>query len=237
MTLRLVDCQKQKQHYLGYRRNVVSRKTLGELVEERLDDIKTIEAENPDFKFEHRFRGFPLNTVQTDKIFCVVSQQEMTHVYPESDNDCLISITCPDRPNLDKEISGRFKTVLETKFFDVTAHDEQTYDLPLCGGVKMCAIPHEEAQRVKEFILANRDKRFAVHCAAGVSRSAAVAEAIICLLDYNGDVYQFRTGDNPIKKHWRYYPNKTVFDRIMFDGVWAEQPTSTGKFIKRESDK
>jgi predicted protein tyrosine phosphatase len=159
--------------------------------------------------------GFALSTISTYRIICIVSKDEIKHVFPDSKQESvLISITEPNSEFIDSEIISRWHDALQIQFWDVT--DESTEELKLQGKeFTVEPLTHQQGKTIKDFILKHADKKFAVHCHAGISRSAGVAEAIICLLEYDGDVYNFRTSENPIKKHWRYYPNKTVFDRIL----------------------
>jgi len=47
-------------------------------------------------------------------------------------------------------------------------------------------ISWEQGKELKEFILKNSNKSFLIHCTAGISRSAGVALAIECLIEYEG---------------------------------------------------
>lgn len=44
---------------------------------------------------------------------------------------------------------------------------------------------------IVDFIVKNLDKQFVINCAAGISRSAAVGMAILCIKHFNGNVYNF----------------------------------------------
>jgi len=160
--------------------------------------------------------GMSLTTIHTDRILCIVGLDEIKHVVPNNRHDAvLISITEPDSPFLPDVVKDRFHAVLDTQFWDVT--EQQALDIESSPYAKSVpCISHDEGTRIREFILQHADKQFAVHCHAGISRSAATAQAIMCLLDCGGSVYDFRTGyDDPVKRHWRYGPNHTVFERIV----------------------
>lgn len=157
-----------------------------------------------------RLRRNPTNipTIETELITAIVGIDEIERIYPE-EQTVLISITEPDSELIPDSIKMRYLHVHETKFWDVLdkviGADGNEYDV----------IPMETARKIKEFILDNKDKKFVVHCKAGISRSAAVGCCIECLVEYEGDVYGYKTGHSSIKEFWRYHPNPTVFDRIM----------------------
>jgi predicted protein tyrosine phosphatase len=153
-----------------------------------------------------------INTVKTEKIHCIVSKIEIQHI--DSTGCVLISITDPDSDYIGITIREKYDDVLNIQFFDVT---ENTF-VQINSTSKLLREPltFEQGRVIKEFILKNKDKKFAIHCSAGISRSAAVGCAINCLLDCNGDIYEYQTGYScAVKKHNRYHPNKTVFDRII----------------------
>ena len=116
----------------------------------------------------------------------------------------LIGIHDPDSTfNLDEVVDG-FDDVLEQMFWDVEE-----------GPGRQKPISDEQASELKNFIENNKGKRFMVHCHAGMSRSAGIACAVECIVNYDGDVYNFKTGHSDVKAFKRYYPNWTVFDKIM----------------------
>jgi predicted protein tyrosine phosphatase len=75
-------------------------------------------------------------------------------------------------------------------------------------------ISEKQALELATVILANPDKKFVIHCDAGQSRSAGVALAVECILNYNGDRYQFGRSASFVSKP-RYSPNRKVYDKIM----------------------
>ena len=84
-------------------------------------------------------------------------------------NTVMISVNEEDRP-LYKLACGRDpEKVFTARFTDVTAktwHD---------SGMVYNPISDSEAEAMYKFIAKNKDKNFVVHCAAGVSRSGAIA--------------------------------------------------------------
>jgi len=99
-----------------------------------------------------------------------------------------------------------FDDVLQINFWDI----ENEF-----GNYK--PITKEQGLEMREFITKNKDKRFLVHCAAGQSRSAGVACAVECIVNFNGDAYAYGTGSSAVKSHERYSPNYVVFDKIIKD--------------------
>ncbi len=90
------------------------------------------------------------------------------------------------------------------KFWDITEKN------------KGCSpITKEQGEELKEFILKNKDKRFLIHCSAGISRSAGVGMAVECIVGFNGCKYSYQTGYSAIKSFRRYSPNLKVFDTII----------------------
>ena len=80
------------------------------------------------------------------------------------------------------------------------------------------AISDKESSILANFIADNGDKKFLIHCSTGVSRSAGVARAVECLVKYNGDYYDYVTGNlfsKQIKDYPRYHPNYTVMVKII----------------------
>jgi len=124
----------------------------------------------------------------------------------------LISISEPNNNIFisdDESATSDFFDILEIKFWDV--------EKPLVNvtkGVEYYPLTDEQGKEIKDFILKNRDKKFLIHCKAGKSRSAGVGKAVECLINFNGDVYNYRTSHSEIDDYERYAPNQTVFDKI-----------------------
>jgi len=124
--------------------------------------------------------------------------------YIDKFNTVLISIHDPDSDiHPDEKVQG-FKDVLQIQFWDV----EDTIG-------NYTVIDKEQGKVIKDFIEKNKDKRFLVHCAAGQSRSAGVACAVECIVNFNGDDYAYKTGSSDVKGHERYSPNPAVYDAII----------------------
>jgi predicted protein tyrosine phosphatase len=119
----------------------------------------------------------------------------------------LVSITEPDNNDLVSDnptYTIGFHDIIEIKFWDVDSPIHDTY----------YPITKVQGKILKDFILANYDKKFLIHCKAGISRSAGVAKAVECLLIYDGNIYDYRTSSSEIDQYPRYHPNPTVFDAI-----------------------
>lgn len=116
----------------------------------------------------------------------------------------VISITDPDLPIPSPRRFEGFFDFIQLQFWDI----EKSIG-------KYKPISNKQAEQVYNFILKNRYKKFLVHCMAGVSRSAGVACAIECIINYNGSNYNYKIGHSDVTKHPRYYPNWTVYDKII----------------------
>jgi len=121
----------------------------------------------------------------------------------DKSNTVLISIVDPDVEYLDSEVTKNFKGYIGLKFWDI---EEQIGNYS--------PISTLQAEEIRDFIVKNQDKKFLIHCMAGQSRSAGVACAVECIVNFDGDVYNYQTGSSDVKAHPRYYPNLTVFDKI-----------------------
>jgi predicted protein tyrosine phosphatase len=134
-----------------------------------------------------------------------VYQQELT--ISDRQNIALISITEPDNDEYvsrDKTAVIGFADIIEMKFWDIEEDSDRYKTLTV-----------EQGTQMKDFIIANKGKKFLVHCKAGQSRSAGVGKAIECLINFDGDVYGYRTSTSEIDSYKRYSPNQTVFDYIV----------------------
>lgn len=156
------------------------------------------------------WKNLQINSIQTNKIFGVISRNELIKNHnkiPKKDL-VLISILQPGIESFDLDIIGDFKKFRTFKFFDITQDDEENTTLKV--------ISDEIAKEIKNFILENKDERFLIHCMAGQSRSAGVARAIECLTLFDGNVYDYKTCfTSEIEKNPRYTANLTVFDKIV----------------------
>ena len=152
-----------------------------------------------------------LASITTDKIIAIVGLDEIDDVeVTDKEHSVLISITDPDSDqHISDEVRSRYSEVLDVQFWDVITPTAKT---PI--------IPDEIARKIRRFILNNRDKRFAFHCHAGVSRSAACAQAMECLVEFDGDIYAYQTSHtSEIAKYWRYHPNYTVFLKVVGEEI------------------
>ena len=148
------------------------------------------------------------NFIQNDLFFGVFGKDEYLTLNKrneiDKDNLVLISIHDPDQKIHSLTDVQGFDDVLQIQFWDLE-ESIANYEI----------ITSEQGQEIREFILKNKNKRFLVHCAAGISRSAGVACAIECLVDFDGINYNYKTSNSDVKSHWRYSPNWTVYDKII----------------------
>jgi predicted protein tyrosine phosphatase len=163
-----------------------------------------------------------IETISTSTIEAIISREEMRCAIHQDvldkENLVLISIGEPGEMYkysiLTKEDVKYFKDSLRIEFWDI---EEDFADFKI--------ISDEQAKTIQNFILVNLQEdpntRFIIHCKAGKSRSPAVGMAIECLKFFGiGEEakYNYKTCFNSeISKHSRYYPNLTVFDKIVTD--------------------
>jgi hypothetical protein len=156
-----------------------------------------------------------IDTISTSTIEGIISRGELLNNITNIDtgNLVLIYISEPYREGYEDEqlpdkICYKFKNFIKLKFWDI----EEDF-----GDYKI--ISDEVAECLQDFITANIEERFLIHCKAGQSRSAAVGQAIECIKYFGVGVeakYNYQTGFNSeISRHYRYYPNLTVFDKIV----------------------
>lgn len=149
-------------------------------------------------------------TVSNDLIYAIIGKDEYLHAYKDDiidkDNLVLISIHDPSHNyHPENKVEG-FVDVLQVKFWDT----EYDFD-------SIPTIPKDMALEIRDFIIKHKDRRFMIHCHAGMSRSAGVGMAVECLIKYDGDAYEYLTSENSITEHPRYCPNRVVFDKIVKD--------------------
>ena len=147
----------------------------------------------------------------TNELFVgIVSRKEFLLLHEDGLLPHDIAVICildPDIEFHDKMIMKSYNSALQIRFWDVEV-----------GVGKYQPLTKEQGQKIKEFILENKDKRFLVHCMAGQSRSAGVACAIECIANFDGNNYEYATGKSDVKNHDRYSPNYTVYDAIIKEG-------------------
>lgn len=123
----------------------------------------------------------------------------------EKKGTVLIGIHDPDSGFNPTDVTHGFDDVLEVKFWDTEGGEGEAHP----------PISSIQGLEIREFIEKHKDKRFLIHCHAGMSRSAGVGCAVECIVNYHGDVYSFKTGLSDVKDFERYYPNWKVFDTIL----------------------
>lgn len=113
----------------------------------------------------------------------VYSRQQILKVDPQPDV-AVISISGPADPAPLKEGWG---PILRVEFHDVVIpRDEMPAMVEIDGG-SIVLFDEEIAARIDAFAWEHKDKDFAVHCAAGVSRSVAVG--LFLKEIFRGDLY------------------------------------------------
>lgn len=138
----------------------------------------------------------------------IVSCEEYLLLYNEDVldkyNTVLISIHDPSsKVHPPSRIQGWYD-VLQIQFWDVE-EDIGKYTI----------ITNEQANTIREFIEKHKHRKFMIHCAAGKSRSAGVGCAVECIVNFDSSKYDYQTGHSDVKAHSRYYPNYTVFNKII----------------------
>lgn len=135
----------------------------------------------------------------------VLSRNEFLKQHKILNPECVvISILNPGVEPFDLDILGRFKKARTFHFHDL----EEDF-----ANIKV--ISDEMAEDIRNYILENKNERFIVHCMAGQSRSAGTAKAIECLIKFNGNVYEYKTGYKSFVDKPGFFPNHTVFDKIV----------------------
>ena len=122
----------------------------------------------------------------------------------DTTNTVLIAIHDPDSKIHTKDKIQGFDDILQIQFWDIEE-----------GIGKYTPITKEQGLEIKDFIQKNKNKKFFIHCEAGQSRSAGVGCTVECLVNFNGNAYEYLTGNSEVKKHTRYSPNYVVFDAII----------------------
>ena len=150
------------------------------------------------------------NTISNDLIYAIIGKDEYLLGYNrewyDKEGVCLIAIHNPGVNEHPSFMVKGFDDVLQVHFWDTEYDSEST---PL--------ITKDTATNIKDFINKNKDKRFMLHCSAGISRSAGVGMAVECIINNNGNVYEYLTSNSGVKEHIRYHPNRAVFDMIVKD--------------------
>jgi len=175
-----------------------------------LDYLEEIGVDTTEYKRD----DFHFTSINNDLIEAIVSKEEMKmmaeHENKKSKDLVLISIQDPDDKEDISPYQKQFKRVLPIRFFDV----EDDIGVK-SGGFDVVPLNDEEAKKVADFIYENKDEKFFIHCAAGMSRSAGVGMAVDCIINHNGSKYSASQYPSDIKNHHRYSPNYVVYDKIV----------------------
>lgn len=138
----------------------------------------------------------------------IVSKQEFLELNDKNlikkDGCVLIAIHNPDEEEHSPEVVEGFDDVLQIKFWDL----EQTM------GDKD-PISAAKGAMLYKFILKHEDKKFLIHCNAGISRSAGVGLAVECIINYQDSKRDFALSRSSVKCHGRYSPNYKVYNEIL----------------------
>lgn len=159
-----------------------------------------------------------MNTISTPLIEAIISRNEIIELI-DANHDVsdlvLISISEPvlegynDEALTDSQVAN-FKDSLRVKFWDIIDPIGH-YDV----------ISDETALLLQQFILSHISDRFIINCRAGQSRSSGVGKAIECIKHFGiGETakYNYQTSfSSEIDTHPRYFPNLTVFNKLIKD--------------------
>lgn len=102
----------------------------------------------------------------------VYSRQQILDLQPDP-NVAVISISGPNDP---APFGKGWGPMLRVKFHDIALNPEECriQGIKSIGGEPIVLFDEEMAKRIDTFAWEHKDKDFAVHCAAGISRSVAV---------------------------------------------------------------
>lgn len=193
------------------------------LNEEDLNNLIDLKESYPNFNTENlNDRDFVSG--KTKHIEYIFSKDELLTLSALIKKDVLknynvISITEPDENLFNDNLLSFYNDSLKLQFSDIRrdinvlikeAKDEKTLEELL--KVKKTEITEEQIVLIKEFILKNKDKKFIVHCSAGISRSSAIGMYIEEIL--NNDEEERKINQDLILNHWRYSPNKIVYFKM-----------------------
>lgn len=151
-------------------------------------------------------------TVKTKHIDFIFSRKEFVTLTFLSEKDFLknynvISITEPTEEDFDDNIFKYFNNFIKLSFSDIhydLTHTNSYFDV----NEDILTISNEQIILLKDFIINNKDKKFIIHCTAGISRSPAIGLYIEELLNDNS--IDIKKNQILIINHDRYYPNKNV---------------------------
>ena len=188
-----------------------SSKSILNLLKEENIDISEFKRDKPSF-----------TSINTNLIEAIVSKEEMQiaaeHENYNQKDFVLISIQDPDDKDDLSAHHKKFKDVLSIRFWDV----EEDIGVK-SGGFPVIPLNDDEAKKIADFIYKNKDEKFFIHCAAGVSRSAGVGLSVDCIINHNGSKYNAGQFPSEIKNHFRYSPNFVVYDKVIENFKRIEQ--------------
>ena len=128
-----------------------------------------------------------------------ISAIEAKEIKSLPSNTVLISINQPDEPLVPLKLDRNSSKILTVRFWDICSNREY-------NGQTITPIDYETCCEILNFIKRHRGQNFVIHCAAGISRSAA-----ICLYLHIIHRYELKPKFYHVSR-----PNKYVLGYLMF---------------------
>lgn len=134
--------------------------------------------------------------------------------YASNYKHIFISITSPSKDIANISISENCIDILRLSFHDCDGTNLHERSCSFKKLDKIIYFNEHMARQIINFVkkYENQVEEIAVHCEAGISRSAGCAAAIACMLEQS-DVYFFA----------RYLPNSLVYNTIL--RTWFDDPS------------
>jgi predicted protein tyrosine phosphatase len=159
---------------------------------------------------------FNFYSIKTDNIELVIGQEEfisLSLLAKKEDliNFNVISIIDDLEDPLPFELYSSFNNFLVLDFFDIRTDLDILYNKNKLSKEELFSFKLKEFNHIlylnlKKFILQNKNKKFIIHCGAGISRSSAVA----IILE---DILSNPDANNAISSFQRYSPNKIILNK------------------------
>lgn len=203
------------------------------LNEDDLNNLIDLKESYPYFNTE-KLNDRDYVTVKTKHIEFIFSKDELLTLTALTRKDILnnfnvISITEPKENVFNDNLLSLYNNSLKLVFSDIRrdidkliSETNNVNDKNQLIELKKTEITNEQIEQIKNFIIDNKDKKFIVHCSAGISRSSAIGMYIEEIL--NNDENERKINQDLILNHWRYSPNKIVYFKM------------TGKDIKKKEE-
>lgn len=156
------------------------------------------------------------------------SSQKHYSSWIDAEDSIWISIGEPDVPDsrISNEILNKIPK-LHLDFWDITKEIQH-------GGETLLPPSEEDAKTIVDFILLHKGKNVLVNCAAGVSRSGAVAQFCADFLKYNW-LEEGKSKSCP--NHFLYGLMRDYFLSLSYEEQFGEKPLQTAyeKFLDKIS--